>query len=131
MPPIEAVLLAAIFHMLIGGWWYSTSLYGLRWQSLQHKSSREMQLLSKRGYYASFISALISAYVMAKLMMMIGATTIWAGMSTGLWLWVGFVFTGFVPAYMFAKKPAMLLFIDTGYLLFALMSMGFIISLFI
>lgn len=131
MPPVEAVILAALVHMVVGAIWYSPRAYGLRWQLLARRHSRELQQTVRIAYYASFVAALITSYVMAKLMELLEANTIWSGMSTGLWLWVGFVVTSFVPAYIYAKRPLMLLFIDCGYILFSLMAMGFVMSLFI
>ena len=124
MPRIEAVLLAAVINMLVGAAWYSPHLLGDQWRSLIRKNERELKTNASTAYRASFVAALVTSYVLAKLMGYLHADDIWSGMSTGLWLWVGFVLTAFVPAYFFAKRPPLLLFIDSGYQLFALMAMA-------
>jgi hypothetical protein len=130
MPKVEAILLAAIANMLVGALWYSEYLFGTMWRKLTRLRDREIKVAQGSAYRASFISALLMAYVMAYLFQFTKVETFGQAASAGVWLWVGFVFTTHLTTTFFGRRSLLLMMIDVGYFLMAMMVMGAVFLLF-
>src|ERR1700730_15866244 len=93
-----AVLLAGIISMVVGFVWYSPFLLGKPWIKAMGSTMENMKKAqSQMGkyYLLSFITSLITGYV---LFMMItisqsffGTAGIASGLMTAFWLWLGLV----------------------------------------
>jgi len=127
-PSTEAILMAAAIHVLIGAVWYSPLFFGKLWQELAGKSERELKRYQESGYRATFISALIMAYVLSHMISYTKALTWPQGASAGFWLWMGFVFATQLPSAFFLNRPKLLLILDTGYYLVSLVFMGALLA---
>jgi hypothetical protein len=130
MPKIEAILLAAIANMLVGALWYSEYLFGTMWRKLTRLRDREIKVAQGSAYRASFISAILMAYVMAYLFQFTQVETVGQAASAGVWLWLGFVFTTHLTTTFFSRRSLLLMLIDTGYFLIAMVVMGAVFLLF-
>lgn len=127
MPKIEAILIAAGLYILLSAVWYSSALFGDLWKKANGLRDRQLQLNNGRAYRASFVAALIMAYVLAQIIRLSGSESIAQGLSAGFWLWLGLVLTTLMTHYTFSQRPMMVLLIDSAFSLFALLMMGVVL----
>lgn len=125
---LTSVAIAGASAMITGGIWYGP-LFGKDWMKLVGLKKEDV----KKGdmpkmYVAMFIGALVEAYMLSIFIHYAGAFTLFDGIKTGIWAWLGFVSTVMLGNYMFSKKPMRLYFIDASYALVNLMVMGAIIA---
>lgn len=125
---LTAVAIAGASAMVIGGIWYGP-LFGKDWMKLSgiKKEDSKKEDMPKL-YGIMFAGALIEAYMLSIFIHYAGAFTLFDGIKTGIWAWIGFVATVMLGNYMFSKKPMKLYFIDASYALVNLMVMGAIIA---
>ncbi len=82
-----AVVLGAVFSMLLGFLWYGP-LFGKLW--LRSIGKKQEELSSNAGMYVfAFLGALVSAYVLAVLVGALGITAWWRGAVLGAIVSVG------------------------------------------
>ena len=82
-----AVVLGAMFSMLLGFLWYGP-LFGKLW--LRSIGKKQEELSSNAGMYVfAFLAALVSAYVLAVLVAALGVTVWWRGAVLGALVSVG------------------------------------------
>ena len=122
-----AVLVAAISTFLLGGLWYSPSVFGKMW--LKENGLTEEQLRNRnvaKVFGIAFLLALISAY---NLVMFLGPNaTIETGGLYGFLAGIGWVATFVGTHYVFEKKSFTLFLINAGYSVVALTLMGIILG---
>jgi len=82
-----------------------------------------------RIYGITFLMSLVSAYVLAHIVVQFDATTVKAGAQAGIWLWLGFVITVQITDALFNRGSMRLVSIDAGYRLVWLVVMGVILAL--
>jgi hypothetical protein len=125
-----AVLIAAIFNMVLGMLWYSSFMFGKFWAASIGKTEEELKSRSTGPLYmVNTIASLILAYVLAHFISYLQATTVVMGVQVGFWIWIGFIVTTLLPVYLFEKKPIRLYFIYIGYQLVSFVIMGIILAL--
>lgn len=132
-----AVLLAAVVSMVLGFLWYSPILLGKPWMKERGFTPEGLKNAQKgmaKLYGISFVVSLVTAYVLAHVMALSGAfyhyPKIQTGLTTGFWVWLGFMMPIQVTATIFSDKKNWKLFaIDTGYQLVSILGMGIVISL--
>jgi hypothetical protein len=82
-----AIVLGAVFSMLLGFLWYGP-LFGRLW--LRSIGKKEEELSGNPGMYVfAFLGALVSAYVLAVLIGALGITVWWRGVVLGAVVSVG------------------------------------------
>ena len=137
-----AVLGAAIASMVIGAIWYSPNMFGKKWTKLTMKAQmpkgaskkaiadmkEQMQKSMMKGYALTFVTTLITAYVLAVLARLIGATTVMGGAEVGFLVWLGFVATNSLGGYIWENDPIDMYFLKAGFSLVALVVMGAIVA---
>ena len=124
--------MAAVANMAVGAVWYSPPLLGNRWLSAVGWSRKELEQRKKDGmvkaYGATFIASLGLAYFLAHCVGYTQATTLAAGAILGFWLWLGFIATTSISAYLFEGSPLQLYAINTGGHLASFVVMGAILT---
>ena len=144
MVPVDylAVLVCGIVAMILGFLWYGV-LFGKAWMALEGISPERMAAMksdpaAKRktmGSYAiQFVSALIMAYVLAHMLIIVsvfdfGPGILEAGLSAGFWSWLGFVVPPTLGMVLWEGKPWKLWILINGYWLLLLLIMGTILAL--
>lgn len=132
MPSVElnylAILAGAASNMAIGYVWYSPPLFANAWMKLIGKTEDDLKAKAGPAMGIMFVLALLTSYVLAHFVDYVDATTFMEGATTGLWLWLGFVFTEMVSTNMFAQRPFRLSVITAGYQLVGLAVMGGILA---
>lgn len=126
---------AAVASMILGFAWYSPVLFGKPWMKLMgytEKSLKEAQAKMGPMYALSFLGALVMAYVLSHVSTLSAAFFQYplqtAAISSGFWMWLGFVAPVQMTDVIFGDKKWKLYAINTGYQLVSLLLMGAIIG---
>lgn len=122
-----AILAAAIVAYLLGAIWYAPPVMGARWLAALGKT-RE-QLGSPVGpMTVQFVVTLVTASVLALVVVRFGAVTWIEGAAIGLTLAFGLVAASLLSDWMFCGFNMALYWIQTGYKLLSLTVMGAILG---
>jgi hypothetical protein len=130
-----AVLVSGIAAMVVGFIWYSPILFARPWMVLMgydpndKAGLEEMRKSASKTYSIAFVLSLISAFVLAKIILVTTVDSALYGMKIAFAVWLGFVTTVQLTAVLFAKKPFKLYAIDTGYQLVCYLLMGVILAI--
>jgi hypothetical protein len=129
-----AVMVAAIATMVVGFLWYSPFLFAKPWMVLMgydpndKAGLEQMRKSAGKSYGISFLASLLSAFVLGKIIVITTVDSSLYGMKIGFAIWLGFVATVQLTEVLFAKKPAKLFLINTGYQMVCYLVMGAILA---
>jgi len=129
-----AVLVCAVSAMVVGFLWYSPMLFAKPWMRAMgidpddKAKLAEMQKSAGPSYGASFVAALVSAFVLGKIIVISSVTSPVYGMKIGFAIWLGFVTTVQLTGVLFARQRWALYLINTGYQLACYLVMGAILT---
>lgn len=134
---VVAIIVAVIVNMAVGFLWYSPIILGKPWMKERGFTKEKMKSMQKeaaKSYGMSAIAALLMAYVLYHVMALSFNTynysAVQTGLTSGFFMWLGFVMpTQFTTTIFSDKKNWTLFGIDTGYQLVALLGMGVAIGL--
>ena len=118
-----AIIVAAIIPMVLGALWYSPILFADPWMRAVGRTREELGD-AQLGYLLSAIGALVSAYVLARIVKWAEVDDLWNGALVGVFVWAGFVATVLGVTTFFAGRSRTLWLINAGYQLVALVLMG-------
>jgi hypothetical protein len=131
---LRSVLVAAVASMVVGILWYSPLLFARPWMVLmgydpEDKAKlQEMRKGAGKMYALSFLASLVSALVLAKIILITTVSSPLYGMKVGFAVWLGFVTTVQLTSVLFARQPVKLYLINTGYQLVCYLAMGAILA---
>jgi Protein of unknown function (DUF1761) len=131
---LVGVVLAAASAFVIGGLWYSPSLFLKPWMKMTGTTDADM----KNGFPAAMgmmlVAALLTAYVLAHFMVYANASTgttgITNGLETAFWAWLGLSLTTVVTSGALEPRNRMVMVITAGNRLVTLLAMGLILGAF-
>jgi hypothetical protein len=129
-----SVLVAAVATLVLGFLWYSPFLFANPWMRLMgidpndKAKLAEMRKSAGTLYGLSFVASIVSALVLAKIIVLTTVNTIPYGMKVGFAVWLGFVTTVQLTGALFGKQPSKLYLINTGYQLVCYLAMGAILA---
>jgi len=127
-----AVLVAGVLYMALGYFWYSPSLFGKGWMLSVGLSPEKVADLQQKGMIRSgllaLFTSLVTAYILAVIIGIMGFTGLMYGSVTGLLVWVGFMATSHLGPVLWEGKPMKLYAINAGYHLVSLILMGAILG---
>ncbi len=121
---LVAVLAAAAVHMVTGLIWFAPRLFGRAWVELTGKDLEP----ARRWLAAGVLADLATAFVLAILVRLAGATTIAGGIIVALLVWAGSVVTLEIGELIWEKIPFRLFAIRIGDHLVALSAAGAIVA---
>lgn len=131
-----AVVLSSVVAMAVGYFWYSPFVLGKPWMKLMGYTQESLTEAKKemgKLYGLSFVLTLVMAYVLFHIMTLsksfFGYSSTTTGLTSGFWVWLGFVLPVQASDALFGSKNWSLLGINTGYQLVSLLLMGFTIGL--
>ena len=126
-----AILVSAVFSMVLGAVWYSPALFGKQWMKLSGmtkgkiaKSKDKMPMI----YGGQFLASLVEIWVLSVFIRYTGVEEFVTGAIVGLWIWLGFVATVGFSDIVFNGKDLRLVAINTGYQLVLLIVAGGILA---
>lgn len=129
------VLLGGVASMVIGFLWYSKVLFGKPWSRLRGLTDEALNADQKsvgKFYGLSFVLALLTSYVLAHVidfsLYYYGNPPVATGLTSGFFMWIGFVMPVQFTSEMFGDKKWKLFLINTGYQLAWLLAAGAIIG---
>ena len=130
-----AILVAAAVSFMFGGIWYGA--LAKPWMAAAGIDD-EMMKASKEGgkttqlMISAFVASLVMAWVLAGLIGHLGSgqVTIYNGIVSGAFVWLGFVATTLVTNHGFQMKLGRLTLIDGGHWLGVLLIQGAVIGAF-
>lgn len=136
-----AIFVCGIAAMTLGTLWYGP-LFGKTWMALagfkpEDRERMKQDPKAKRKMYQSysimFVASLVMAYVLTHIMVFatsyFGESGIMAGISSGIWTWLGFVATTTIGSVLWEQRPWKYWYIVAGYYLVQLVMMGVILAL--
>ena len=138
-----AVLVSAIIFFIIGGLWYSPVLFANPWIKAMGFSDEKLKEMKENGpgakpFIISFIGGLIMAFVTAHIVDFMkvvfsdsGMSNLAIGLTTGFWLWLGYIATYSLNTISYESKSWTFYFINTGYQLVGLFIMGAILAIWV
>src|SRR5712692_4168406 len=140
MPHVNylSVLVSGVVIFVLGGLWYSPLLFAKPWTRLMGKTEEEMKayMASPKAksemplmYALAFVSALVTAWVMAIVVKHFGEPSALRGAEVGALCWLGFAATTSYATSMFSMQPKALWLINTGYNLVSFVLAGIILAL--
>ncbi len=124
-----AILVGVAFNMILGSLWYSKLMFWKTWMGLVGVDEERAKQGANKAMFGMVVLAFITVYVMAHFVAYTKADTILTGLTTGLWLWLGFVVPVKGSEVLFAKRPVQLFLIDASYQLVALLGLGVLFAL--
>ncbi|MBI4092359.1 MAG: DUF1761 domain-containing protein [Candidatus Kerfeldbacteria bacterium] len=123
-----AILVATVAAMIIGYVWYAMPVFGRAWMRLIGKQEADLKTGRGPAMGVMVVMAFVKSYILVHFVSYANATTVTGGIVTGLWLWLGFVFTTIAATNVFAQRGWKLTFLDSGYHLVSLAVMGAILA---
>jgi hypothetical protein len=123
-----AVGLSAALYAIIYFVWYSKWLFGVTW--LKHSEIKAAELKKTRWIrlFWNFSLGLIIAYFIAFFEAYLSVTTVSDGMFVGFCFWLGFVVTALLSPAVWARRPMVLFFVESGAKLLSYLVMSGIIG---
>jgi hypothetical protein len=113
---IVFVIIAVMFNMSLGAFWYSPKLFGVKWAS-----ELGFQIDQMKGTPRQYASAILVSFVLVfgvlGAVKLANITSIWTGILFGLVLWAGFILPTHLSGVIWAKKPLKVYLIDIAYYL--------------
>jgi len=121
------VFAATAFSNLLGGLWYSPFLFGGIWRRASGKTGAPEPMVNPAGtFVAGFVLQLIAASLIAALLgPSAGALE---GVQLGTLIALAFVFTATTVNNLFERRKLSLIFVNSGYHVASMGSMGAIIG---
>jgi hypothetical protein len=108
-----AVVLGAVFNMILGTLWYGP-FFGKLWLRLINKKQEEIEG-SPWIYAASFVAAFVAALALALVVNAFGYTNFFQGLLAGAVVWFGFVATVTLTFSIFEGPPLKVWLLFAGY----------------
>jgi len=131
-----AVLGAAIAAMIIGMIWYSPSVFGKKLMLYVGQTAESMAVSGAKksmakNYAINFLGSLVTAYVLAYFIKLLGVTDATGALILTLWVWLGFIATAALGSVLWENKPWGYYFLNTVYRLVSLYAMSLILTFWI
>lgn len=125
------VLGATVVSFIIGFLWYGP-LFGKQWLKLSKIPASEIAKAKQKSMakpmILNFIGTLITAFVFAQLINLLGVSTAGQGAVLGFWLWLGFfASTTLLGGVLWENKPWSLFVLNGLYWLVSLKVMGMLL----
>ena len=128
---ILAVVISAISAMVVSFIWYSPPLLEKSWLDQIGRTRAQVEGDSPLKYLVAFIGSLLMAYILARLLDIVGGPSLELGILMAVVVWVAFVAATSAANFAFAGRPVRLWLIENGGHLLTLLVMGAILGLWV
>lgn len=127
-----AVLAAGAASFVIGMIWYAPGVFGNAWMRAGKFSKESMDEAHKKGmawrFFTMFLGSLLIAYILAHFVQYTSSATFAMGMTTGFWVWLGFVVPVLIGSVLWENKSFAYYLINVAFHLVSLLVMGGILA---
>ncbi|MEW6194184.1 MAG: DUF1761 domain-containing protein [Bacteroidota bacterium] len=126
-----AILVCGLISLGIGALWYSPMLLGKVWVDSLDKSEEELKRDFKpiKVYSISFVAQVTMAYILARILSYINATTPEEGIRIAFMIWLGFTATTMTVNMLFEGKKFKHFLVDSGYNFIVIILYGMILGI--
>lgn len=123
-----AVIVSAVAHFVLGAIWFT--ILQKPWLAAIGKTMDQLTAQGNAtvGYVVAFVSNLVMAWILARMMIATGRTTVAGGMALAGLLWAGFTATTMATAFVFEARTPEAFAIIAGYPLIGMLVMGAILG---
>jgi len=131
---IWTVVGVSLVPLLVGGFWYSPTVFGKYWvrmSGVNIRAIRESRRAMAFAFLVSGVASFVMAFVLALLIQNLIVITVFDGILVGFYVWLGFVATITLSEYSITNdhRPYQLYIITNGYYLVTLLVMGALFAL--
>ena len=114
-----SVVIASVVSFIVGFIWYGP-LFGKLWMKLSNISEKDAKKAKEKGMAVpmllNFIGTLVTAYVLAAFLQVLGAGTVSGAMAVAFWAWLGFIAaTTLLGGVLWENKSWNLFLLNGGY----------------
>ena len=128
-----AVFLAMLSSLVVGSVWYARSVFGTEWGKLAKVDMSKDRGSVFKPIAVTIIVSLITAYILAHVTFLsntyFGNTFLQDALTTGFWMWLGFVAARIITHDAFEERPVKLTAINLGNEFATIMLMALIIGI--
>lgn len=126
---VLGLLIAALVGMILGIIWYSPKIgFGVAWMRLSGvPTDKPPGAVMVRSMIFGFAAQLVTAYVLAIVLRIAGASTVADALIIGGVVWLGFMAAQQIGMVLWDGKPLTLFFINTGYELVRILAMALVL----
>lgn len=128
-----AVLLATASTMVVGSIWYTPKVFGNTWMKLAKVDRKKAEANGMKPIVITIVVSFISAYVLAHVAFLSNSffanSFLQDTLTTGFWLWLGFIAARMITHDAFEGRPAKLTWLNVAHELVTVMVMALIIGL--
>ncbi|GMR10878.1 MAG: hypothetical protein BMS9Abin28_1702 [Anaerolineae bacterium] len=128
---ILAVVVSAVAAMVVGFIWYSPPLFEKAWLEEIGRTREQLEGDSPLKYLVAFVGSLLMAYILARLLDIVGGPSLDLGILMAIVVWVAFVAATSAVNFAFAGRPVRLWLIENGSHLLTLLVMGVILGVWV
>ena len=128
---VLAVVVSAVAAMVVGFVWYSPPLFEKAWLEDIGRTREQIEGDSPLKFLVAFIGSLLMAYILARLLEIVGGPSIELGILLAVVVWVAFVAATSAVNFAFAGRPVRLWLIENGNHLITLLVMGAILGVWV
>ena len=128
---VLAVVVSAVAGMVVGFIWYSPPLFEKAWLEDIGRTREQIEGDSPLKYLVAFIGTLLMAYIVARLLDLVGGPSLELGILLAVVVWVAFVAATSAANFAFAGRPVRLWLIENGNHLLTLLVMGVILGVWV
>ncbi len=128
---ILAVVVSAVAAMVVGFIWFSPPLFEKAWLEDIGRTREQLEGDSPLKYLVAFIGSLLMAYILARLLDIVGGPSLELGILLAVVVWVAFVAATSAANFAFASRPIRLWLIENGNHLLTLLVMGAILGVWV
>lgn len=123
-----AILVVTVVSFLLGGLWYSDLLFGRVYRAGIGKSPEELGS-AKIPLVLNFVTAFVTAVVLASLIRRLGITTAGEGLMFGLLVGVGIIGASMASDFAFNRFSLSLFLAEAGYRVVLSLIMGVVLAM--
>lgn len=127
-----AVIVAAVVAYAVGALWHSSIGFGKWWVAMMgfdEARMKNMPLTAAQAMSIGFVLTLLTAYVLAHFMVLVGANTWEVALQLGFWLWLGFLAPTLANGWLWEGKSPKLFAFSAVYALVSIEIMALVLGL--
>jgi hypothetical protein len=123
-----AILVSALILWVLGAVWYSPALFAKPWMAALGIVPDHPKKGLALGMVSSFLGDLLVAFMLLHIVIWAGAHTWLEGAFCGFVCWLGFFAATQFPQGIYEGRPLKLFWINNGYWLIGLLSVGALLA---